>query len=87
MKKELTFSKVFWTWFWIDLAMMFINGATVKSSLLASAVHSTIGLFLLIHPVAPRQMVFWHGEEKSANIMRIIAAVQILLSFATVIRF
>lgn len=52
--KQFTFQKVFIAWFLFDLAMMFLNGATIKSSLLSSAVHASLGVFLLICPVYPQ---------------------------------
>ena len=79
--KNLTFKKVFWSWFAFDLAMMFINGATLKSSLLASACHATIGVFLFFFPIAPMNVKATYGEQQAAKIMRILAVLEIIWSF------
>jgi len=79
--KNLTFKKVFWTYFAFDLVMMFLNGATLKSPLLASLCHASIGIFLLFRPIAPENMKCAYGEEKSRKIMRILAALEIIWSF------
>jgi len=79
--KNLTFKKIFWIFFTFDLAMMFLNGATVKSPLLASLCHASIGIFLLFRPIPPENMKCAYGEEKSRRIMRILAVLEIIWSF------
>ena len=79
--KNLTFKKIFWIWFVFDLAMMFVNGATVKSPLLASLCHATLGVFLLFFPIAPVNVRCAWGEDKAKFIMRIGGILEIIWSF------
>ena len=85
--KNLTFKRVFWIWFILDLAILFINGATLKSWFLASIVHATLGIFLLIIPVYPVKFKYVYGELKAKKIIRIIAVLQIIVSFMVRINF
>ena len=79
--KNLTFKKVFWTWFVFDLAMMVLNDLTIKSPLLASLCHASIGVFLFFRPIAPVNVKATYGDDKAKNIMRTLAVLEIVWSF------
>ena len=81
MTKKLTFWRFLGLWFLFDLAMLFINGATVKSSLLAQFVGATLGLFLLFVPLYPSKWDYQREPKQSKFIIRIVAILQIILCF------
>lgn len=85
--QKLSFAKVFWIWFAVDLAMMFLNGMTVKSPLLASSVHATIGVYLLLRPVYPQAFRRHWDDRTSKRLIRVIAAAQIVFSFLIRVNF
>lgn len=79
--KKITFVGLLWKWFLFALVVMFINCATIKSWVLNSIVDASLGVFLLIHPVYPDRLEWHYGKEKATKIVRIIAVVEIILSF------
>lgn len=85
--KNLSFSRLFWTWFAICMVLNFINGWFFKISLLHSIYTASIGVFLLIHPLWPKNLSYYWSEKKCRTFIRIIAAVQIALSFMTRMNF
>jgi len=85
--KKLTFAKLFWTWFILDAVVIFLNGMTLRHPLITSIVHSSIGIFLVIHPVWPKAFEQKFSEDQCHNYMRIIGAMQILMSFLMTLNF
>ena len=87
MKRKLTLENVLFLWFFFNLAMLFLNGATVRSTLLAQAVSASLGMFLLCVPVYPTAWETYYGAARARTYIQIAAAVQIALSFLICIRF
>ena len=86
-KGGISFFKVFIIWFVLDLIVLGIISLTVKSSLLASLVNASIGIFLLIKPVYPQAFLHFNTPAQAERTMRVIAVVQILIAFLSPIQF
>lgn len=80
--KKLSFGKLFWIWFVFALLAHTVNGLTLKSPLLASLSNASLGIFLLFHPVYPQKLVHYWEDKTCKNLMRLLAILNILISFA-----
>ncbi|MBQ8216447.1 MAG: hypothetical protein IJZ91_00645 [Oscillospiraceae bacterium] len=85
--KNLSFSKVFWTWFALGLLFSLFNAYTFKSPLLHSVFMASLGVFLLIHPVWPGSLRVYWSEKKCRVFIRILAVFEIIFSFMTRMSF
>lgn len=85
--KKLTFTTLLLNWFCISLVLHIINGYTLQSPFLYSLVRASLGIFLLIHPVWPRNLSAYWPEKKCRLFIRILAVVEIVFSFLTRMNF
>lgn len=85
--KKLTFTTLLINWFWISLVLHIINGYTLQSPFIYSLVRASLGIFLLIHPVWPRNLSAYWPEKKCKRFIRILAAAEIVFSFLTRMNF
>lgn len=85
--KRPSFSTVVINWFCICMAAATINAYTLQSRLLFSLCSAGLGVYLLIWPVWPRNLGLYWSEDKCRRFIRILALVQILLSFIRHISF
>ena len=77
-----TFRNIFWFWIAATLAISFLNAAVIRDSwLLSSLVRSGLGITLLLYPVCPEAFVLRWGVKKSRSFIRMIAGLEILVSF------
>lgn len=79
--KNLSFFKIISGWFVIAVALLVANSFTFKSSLAHSVVLASLGCILFIHPVYPDSLETKYDSGKCRRIIRIIAAIEIILSF------
>lgn len=80
--KKPTFSGLIINWFCICVVVAIINAYTLQSWLLYSICSAGLGLYLLIRPVWPRNLGLYWPEDKCRRFIRILALIQIFISFA-----
>jgi len=85
--RKLSFWNLLLRWFFLTLVLAVVNAYTLKSALLQNLIQASLGIWLLIWPVWPEQLGFWYAEKTCRRIIRITAAVQILLAFRTKFNF
>lgn len=79
--KKLNFSKVLSIWFCVAFILNLVNGYLIKSSFLYSLIIASLGMLLLIYPVYPEGLELRYSKSKCKKIVRVIAVLQIVLSF------
>lgn len=79
--KKLSFSKVLSGWFVIALISFVVNSFTLKSSMIHSVVLALLGIVLFVYPVYPNSLENRYDEKKCKVIIRVIAVIEIILSF------
>ena len=79
--KRMTFAKILVNWFVVALILFLINSFTLRSSFFHSVILALLGVTLLIYPVYPKTLELTYDAGKCRRIVRIIAVIQIVLSF------
>ncbi|MCM1135145.1 MAG: hypothetical protein NC400_06160 [Clostridium sp.] len=79
--KKLSFGKILSGWFVAAVILFLVNSLTLKSSIAHSFILSLLGITLFIYPAYPDLLENKYDKEKCKIIMRVIAAVQVILSF------
>lgn len=79
--KKITFNKILSTWFISAIILCLLNSFTLQSSLFHNIVFGSLGLSLLVFPVYPVILERKYTPQKCRIIIRIIAVLQIILSF------
>lgn len=85
--KKPTFLGVLINWFCICVVAAIINAYTLQSWLLYSICSAGLGVYLLIFPVWPKNLGLYWSEKKCRIFIRILATVQIVLSFLNRMNF
>ena len=83
MKNKITFGKLFGYWFIVALILGSLNMFLVKSSILHNLILASLGIILLIYPVYPQNLESKWTPKKCRIFIRILAVIEIILSFAT----
>ena len=83
MKNKITFWKLLSNWFWIALILGSVNMFLLKSSVVHNLIFASLGVILLIFPIYPAQMEKKYTKKQCRAFIRIVAVVEIILSFAT----
>ncbi len=84
-RRKITFVELLVSWFCIALLLTVINGAFIKIPILHNIIMSTLGIILLIYPVYPMGLTAKFSERKCKLFIRILAVIEIILSFTTAI--
>lgn len=84
-RRKVTFVELLVTWFCIALLLVVINGFFIKIPILHNIIVSTLGIILLIYPVYPIGLTAKFSEKKCKSFIRVLAVIEIILSFATVV--
>ena len=87
MKKKITFWGLLGNWFVVTLILGLINMFLIKSSILHNLILASLGIILLIYPVYPQNLESKWTPKKCRLFIRILAVIEILLSFATKTNF
>ena len=87
MKKKITFWGLLGNWFVVTLILGLINMFLVKSSILHNLILASLGIILLIYPVYPQNLENKWTAKKCRLFIRILAVIEIILSFATKTNF
>ena len=82
MKKKITFLGLLVNWFVVTLILGLINMFLIKSSILNNLILASLGIILLIYPVYPQNLENKWTPKKCRLFIRILALIQIILSFA-----
>lgn len=82
-RRKITFAELFLSWFCIALLLVVINGFFIKIPILHNIIVSTLGIILLIYPVYPIGLTAMLTEKKCRLFIRVLAVIEIILSFAT----
>ena len=83
-RRKVTFVELLVTWFCIALLLVVINGFFIKIPILHNVIMSTLGIALLIYPVYPVGLTAKFSDKKCKLFIRVLAVIEIILSFATV---
>ena len=84
-KRKITFVELLMLWFCIALPLTLINGFFIRIPILHNFIVSTLGIVLLIYPVYPIGLTAKFTEKKCRLFIRVLAVIEIILSFATVV--
>lgn len=79
--KKISFGRILSVWFFIAFSFLVLNGFTLKSSVMHSAILATLGIILLVYPTYPASLETKYDNNKCRLIVRIIAVVEIIFSF------
>lgn len=86
-RRKITFVELLVSWFCIALLLTLINGFFIKIPILHNVIMSTLGIVLLIYPVYPIGLTAKFTEKKCRLFIRVLAVIEIILSFATAVIF
>ena len=86
-RRKITFVELLVTWFCIALLLVVINGFFIKIPILHNVIMSTLGIALLIYPVYPIGLTAKFSEKKCKLFIRVLAVIEIILSYATAFIF
>ena len=84
-RRKITFIELLVSWFCVALLLTLINGFFIKIPILHNVIMSTLGIALLIYPVYPIGLTAKFSEKKCKLFIRVLAVIEIILSFATVV--
>lgn len=87
MKKKITFWGLLGNWFVVTYILSLINMFKVKSSILHNLILASLGIILLIYPVYPKNLESKWTPQKCSFFIRILAVIEIILSFVTKTNF
>lgn len=88
MERRFRFSQIVWFWIVATAVVSVANALVIRDPwLLSSLVRSGIGFTLLVYPVYPEAFALRWGAEKSRKIIRLLGALEILISFLVRIEY
>lgn len=79
--KKMSFGRVLYVWFLFAFVLLVLNGLTLKSSIMHSAILASLGTILLVYPTYPALLDNKYDSEKCKLIVRMIAVVETIFSF------
>ena len=85
--RKITFVELLVSWFCVALLLTIINGFFIKIPILHNVIMSTLGIALLIYPVYPIGLTAKFSEKKCKLFIRILAVIEIILSYTTAFLF
>ncbi len=80
--KKITFWELLVNWFWIALIFGSVNMFLIKSSIVHNLILASLGIVLLIFPIYPMELKKKYTPKQCRLFIRIIAVIEIILSFA-----
>ncbi len=83
MKNKITFWKLLGYWFILALILGSLNMFFVESSILHNLILASLGIILLFFPIYPQNLENKWTAKKCRLFIRILAVIEIILSFAT----
>jgi len=82
MKNKITFWKLLCNWFWVALLLGLLNSFFIKISVIHNLILASLGIILVIFPVYPIELEQKYTKKQCRVFIRIVAVVEIILSFA-----
>ena len=86
-RRKITFIELLVSWFCVALLLTLINGFFIKIPILHNVIMSTLGIALLIYPVYPVGLTAKFSEKKCKLFIRVLAVIEIILSYTTAFIF
>ena len=86
-RREITFVELLVSWFCVALLLTLINGFFIKIPILHNVIMSTLGIALLIYPVYPVGLTAKFSDKKCKLFIRVLAVIEIILSYTTAFIF
>ena len=86
-RRKITFVELLVSWFCVALLLTLINGFFIKIPILHNVIMSTLGIVLLIYPVYPIGLTAKFSEKKCKLFIRVLAVIEIILSYTTAFIF
>ena len=86
-RRKITFIELLVSWFCVALLLTLINGFFIKIPILHNVIMSTLGIALLIYPVYPIGLTAKFSEKKCKLFIRVLAVIEIILSYTTAFIF
>ena len=86
-RRKITFVELLVSWFCVALLLTLINGIFIKIPILHNVIMSTLGIVLLIYPVYPIGLTAKFSEKKCKLFIRVLAVIEIILSYTTAFIF
>lgn len=86
-RRKITFIELLVSWFCVALLLTLINGFFIKIPILHNVIMSTLGIVLLIYPVYPIGLTAKFSEKKCKLFIRVLAVIEIILSYTTAFIF
>ena len=86
-RRKITFIELLVSWFCVALLLTLINGFFIKIPILHNVIMSTLGIALLIYPVYPIGLTAKFSEKKCKSFIRVLAVIEIILSYTTAFIF
>ena len=82
-RRKITFIELLVSWFCVALLLTLINGFFIKIPILHNVIMSTLGIALLIYPVYPVGLTAKFSDKKCKLFIRVLAVIEIILSYTT----
>ena len=86
-RRKITFIELLVSWFCVALLLTLINGFFIKIPILHNVIMSTLGIALLIYPVYPVGLTAKFSDKKCKLFIRVLAVIEIILSYTTAFIF
>ncbi len=86
-KRKITFWELLGIWICIAIPLGLVNVFFIKISILHNIILSTLGIVLLIYPTYPANLTLKWKENHCRLFIRVLAVIEIILSFVTVMTF
>ena len=86
-RRKITFIELLVSWFCAALLLILINGFFIKIPILHNVIMSTLGIALLIYPVYPVGLTAKFSDKKCKLFIRVLAVIEIILSYTTAFIF
>lgn len=86
-RRKFTFVELLVSWFCVALLLTLINGFFIKIPILHNVIMSTLGIALLIYPVYPIGLTAKFSDKKCKLFIRVLAVIEIILSYTTAFIF
>ena len=84
-RRKITFWELLGSWICIAVILVAINGFFIEIPILNNIIASTLGIILLVYPVYPMGLTAKLSEKKCKLFIRVLALIEIIISFATAI--
>lgn len=82
MKLRITFWRLLANWFPVTVILLLVNMFTIKIPVVHNIILASLGIILLIFPIYPLNLEMKYTEKQCRIFIRVIAVLEIILSFS-----